>query len=277
MSCVLGGACLADSQRALTFEHDIRPILKEFCFDCHGAGEELEGELDLRLRRLMATGGEQGPAIVGGRPEESLLVKKLRDGEMPPKGKKVPAEMVDRIARWIAQGAVTARPEPESLAPGEVYISAEERAFWAFQPVRRPDLVAVGVDEAWRVRTPVDALVLARGREHDHEFRFAPDADRRTLIRRASLGLTGLPPTAGEIEAFLNDASDQAYRALIDRLLDSPHYGERWGRHWLDVAGYADSEGATNADTPRGWAWKFRDYVIRSFNEDKPFDRFIIE
>ncbi len=272
-----GGSCLGDSESRLTFEHDIRPVLKEYCFDCHGAAEKLKGELDLRLRRSIAQGGEHGPAIIPGTSDESLILHKLREGEMPPRGKKVPPELIDRIARWIDGGASTARAEPESLAPGQVNITAEERAFWSFQPVVRPEVAVIGVDDAWRVRTPIDALVTTAGHDSEESFRFAPDAGRRTLIRRAALDLTGLPPTREEVDAFLNDASDHAYENLIDRLLDSPHYGERWARHWLDVAGYADSEGVTNADAPREWAWKFRDYVIRSFNADKPFDRFILE
>jgi hypothetical protein len=269
---VLGGLS-NDSVRAeskSTFEQDVRPVLKEYCFDCHGAKKELKADLDLRLRRLILRGGESGPAMVPGKPEESLLIKQLRDGEMPPKGKKVSVEKIELIARWIEAGAPTAGDEPESLAPGEIFIPEEERAFWAYQPIVRPEIPEIEGD---RVRTPIDALVA----DAEEAFQFAPDAGRRTLIRRASLDLTGLPPTKGEIEAFLSDTSRNAYENLLGRLLESPHYGERWARHWLDVAGYADSEGVTSSDAPRSWAWKYRDYVIRALNDDKPFDRFILE
>ena len=164
------------------------------------------------------------------------------------------------------------RPEPERLPPG-VDITPEERAHWAFQPVRRPDPPPFRGED--RVRTPIDAFVLARLRERG--FSFAPEADRRTLIRRASFDLTGLPPSQQELDAFLADPGADAYERLIDRLLDSPHYGERWARHWLDAAGYADSDGNGNDDTERPYAYKYRDYVIRSFNADKPLDRFLIE
>ncbi len=258
------------AEASLTYEEHVRPILKEFCFDCHGAEKELEADLDLRLKRLILRGGESGPAIVPGEdPQDSLLVRQLRDGEMPPSGKKVPPDKIAVIEQWIESGAATANAEPESLRPGEIFITAGERAFWAFQPITRPKL---NETHHPRARTAIDELIAG-----DPEFTFAPDADRRTLIRRLSLGLTGLPPNTQQIETFLSDSSEQAYERLIDRLLDSPHYGERWGRHWLDVAGYADSEGATNADTPRAWAWQYRDYVIRAFNADKPFDQFIRE
>ena len=261
----------AGQPAALTFERDIRPILKEFCFGCHGAEKELKGGLDLRLRRLIAKGGEHGAALVPGKPEKSLLLKQLREGEMPPEGKKVPEEKVEVIAQWIAGGAPTMRDEPESLAAGEVFMTEEERAYWAFLPIVKPAIPEV---DAPRVRTPIDALITAAGGEG---FSFAPDADAYTLLRRTALGLTGLPPLEEELALAQQDLSGPAFDQLIDRFLSSPHYGERWARHWLDVAGYADSEGANDADAERAWAWKYRDYVIRAFNDDKPFDRFIRE
>ncbi|WP_435019937.1 PSD1 and planctomycete cytochrome C domain-containing protein [Tundrisphaera sp. TA3] len=255
-----------------TFEHQVRPILKAYCLDCHGGGDKLDGKLDLRLRRTAASGGESGPAIVAGKPEESLLLERIRDGEMPPGEKKVPPDQVAAIAAWIASGAATLRDEPESLPPG-IGITPEDRAFWAFQPIRRPEPPRFGPED--RVRTPIDAFLLAGLRERG--FSFAPEADRATLIRRAAADLTGLAPTWAEVQAFVADGSPDAYERMIDRLLDSPAYGERWGRHWLDVAGYADSEGNGSDDTPRPYAYKYRDYVVRSFNADKPLDRFIIE
>lgn len=256
----------------LSFENQIRPILKAYCFECHGEGNKLAGDLDLRLRRLLIKGGESGPAIAPNKPDMSLLLKRVRDGEMPPGKKKLTQEQMDLLHRWIATGAKVNGPEPEAAAPG-LLITADDRAFWFFQPVRRPDVPATRKED--RTRTPIDAFLLDKMR--GQKLAFAPDADKRTLIRRATFDLVGLPPTLEEIEAFLKDDSADAYEKLIDRLLASPHYGERWGRHWLDVAGYADSEGYGQDDPVRPNAWRYRDYVIRSFNEDRPFDRFIHE
>ncbi len=266
----LGPRVMADER--LTFERDVRPILKEFCLDCHGGGDAPKGQLDLRLKRLAERGGDSGPAIVAGKPEESYLLDRLRDAEMPPGEKKVSREKIAVIERWIAQGAATVRPEPQQLPPG-IDISPEERSHWAYQPIRRPVPPSFRGED--RVRTPIDALVSRRLREHG--FSLAPDADRRTLIRRASYDLTGLPPTQRALETFLADTRSDAYERLIDLLLDSPRYGERWARHWLDTAGYADSDGNGNEDTDRPYAYKYRDYVIRAFNADKPLDQFLIE
>ncbi|WP_435010267.1 PSD1 and planctomycete cytochrome C domain-containing protein [Tundrisphaera lichenicola] len=256
----------------LTFERDVRPILKAYCLDCHGAGDKPKGMLDLRLKRTAEHGGESGPALVAGQPVESLLLERIREGEMPPGEKKVPKDQVAVIERWIASGASTAREEPESLPPG-LGITAEERAFWAFQLVLHPEPPTCLPSDP--IRSPIDAFLLIKLKERG--LTFAPEADRSTLIRRASADLTGLPPTWAEVEAFVNDDSPDAYERMIDRLLESPHYGERWGRHWLDVAGYADSEGNGSDDTPRPHAYKYRDYVIKAINSDKPLDRFLIE
>jgi len=255
-----------------TFEKDIRPILKAHCFDCHGEGEKLKGGLDLRLRRLMLQGGDDGPVIIPGKPDQSRLFKLVHTGEMPKREKKLTREQVALIKRWIATGAKTARQEPAEIGKG-AGISEEERAFWSFQPIRQPAIPKSKPKD--RVRTPIDALLMSALAKQ--KLGFSPDADRITLLRRACFALTGLPPTPAEIEAYLADTAPNAYEKLIDRLLESPHYGERWGRHWLDVAGYADSDGYSDADPPRAYAYKYRDYVIRSFNADKPFDRFITE
>ncbi|HTU19652.1 MAG TPA: PSD1 and planctomycete cytochrome C domain-containing protein [Gemmataceae bacterium] len=255
-----------------TFETDIRPLFKVYCLECHGEGEKMRGSLDLRLRRLAVAGGDSGAAIVPGKPSESLLYRRVGDGKMPPGKKKLSPAEVELIARWVAAGARVERPEPQSLAKG-VYIAAEDRAFWFFQSVRSPSVPHVGTPE--RIRNPLDAFLLARLQEHG--LTFAPEADRRTLIRRATFDLHGLPPTPEEVDAFVKDSGPAAFERLIDRLLDSPRYGERWGRHWLDVAGYADSEGYTQEDSVRPYAYKYRDYVIRSLNADKPFDEFIRE
>ena len=254
----------------LTFEKDIRPIFRAHCFDCHGAAEEVEGGLDLRLVRSMTKGGESGPAIEVGNAVASLLVDRMKLGEMPPGEHRVPDDQIAMIERWIAAGAKTSRPEPTKIGPG-IGISIEERSYWAFQPICRPSLPEV--QNADRARTPIDVFVLARMQPVG--LNFAEDADKTTLIRRAYLDLIGLPPTPEQVDAFVDDDSDEAWNNVVSALLESPHYGERWGRHWLDVAGYADSEGASNRDEVRSWSYKYRDWVIRSFNQDMPFDQFI--
>lgn len=272
-SCAAASGLWMITARAeeLSFERDIRPILKVHCFDCHG-GAETKGGLDLRLRRLMVRGGDSGAAIVPNKPEESYLLMRLEAGEMPPGDNKVSPREIEVLRRWIAGGAGTTREEPEQLGEG-VSITPEERAYWAFQPVRRPSVPACASENLFA--GPIDAFLLeqlkARG------LAFSPEADRRVLIRRATFDLTGLPPTRDEIESFIADKEPGAYERLIDRLLALPNYGERWARHWLDVAGYADSEGVSNADAARPHVYKYRDYVIRSFNNDKPFDQFIQE
>lgn len=269
---ILAGLSCCDAARSdeLTFEKDVRPIFRAHCFDCHGATEEKEGGLDLRQVRLLVKGGESGSALVKGDSGKSLLVERIVAGEMPPGDHPVPAKDLEIIKKWISSGAKTARPEPEVIPRG-LGITSEERSYWAFQPIRRPDVpLAKSVD---RVKTPIDSFLLAK--METKGLAFAADAAKTKLIRRAYLDLIGLPPSPQQIENFLADNSDQAWEKVIDELLASKHYGERWGRHWLDVAGYADSEGANNSDDLRPWAYKYRDWVIQSFNKDMPFDQFI--
>ncbi len=256
----------------IAFETDVRPILKAYCLDCHGGDKKLRGGLDLRLKRAIEQGGKSGPALLAAQPEKSLMVQRLKAGEMPPGDKKLPPDKIAVIEKWIAAGAKTLRPEPASLPPG-IHITPEERAFWFYQPVRRTEPPRFAPHD--RSRTPIDGFILARLREKGRSF--APDADRLTLLRRAAFDLTGLPPTPRDIVTFLADTSEKAYENMLDRLLASPHYGERWARHWLDVAGYADSDGNGNQDTVRPYAYKYRDWVIRALNADLPLDQFIIE
>ena len=254
---------------APSFETDIRPILKSHCFRCHGEGDEKpKGGLDLRLRRLIAAARtDDGPVLVPGQPDHSRLVENVRSGKMPKGDKKLSAAEVALVEAWVAAGAPTLRAEPDQPAPGE--LTPEERAFWAFQPVRATAPPA-GPDP-----NPIDRFLAAE--QSRHGLAFAPEADRATLVRRLTLDLTGLPPTAAEIEALAADQAPGAYERLVDRLLASPAYGERWGRHWLDAAGYADSNGYTEADSVRPHAWRYRDYVVGSINADKPWDRFLQE
>ena len=260
----------------LTFEKDIRPILKANCFTCHGEGEKLKGGLDVRLKHLIAKGGEHGAAIQPGKPEKSPLFTFVRDGEMPKSEKKLSKEQVEIIRQWIAGGAKVARAEPAKPGAADEF-TPEEREHWAFQPVKRPAVPYVPSigNRLSGIANPIDAFLFQK--LIAAKLTFSPPADRATLIRRASFDLLGLPPSPAEVEAFEKDTSPDAYEKLLDRLLASPHYGERWGRHWLDIAGYADSDGYTDADTERKWAWQYRDYVIRSLNADKPFNQFIVE
>ncbi|MEZ0256300.1 MAG: PSD1 and planctomycete cytochrome C domain-containing protein [Chthoniobacter sp.] len=261
--------------RELTLEHDVRPILKEHCFHCHGEGEKLKGGVDLRLRRFMEKPTKDGDhVLIPGKPEESEMLRLVKEGEMPEKGKKLTAAEISTLEQWIAQGAKTARPEPEQVP--KVWITEEEREFWAFKPMMPAKVPQVkNAADTARVRTPIDAFLLAK--LESQGLGFNPDADKETLLRRVTLDLTGLPPTPEEVAIFVADDAPDAYERLVERLLASPHYGERWGRHWLDIAGYADSEGYTDADPVRLWAYRYRDYVIRSLNADKPVDQFIRE
>jgi len=258
----------------LTYESDVRPILKTHCFHCHGEGGELEAGLDLRLRRLIAKGGESGAAIVAGSPQKSLLLQRLHDGDMPPSDVKLrpTASEIATIEKWIASGAAASQPEPDDLDPNN-YITAAERSFWSFQPVRSPAVPIV--QDTSRVRTPVDSFITAKLQESG--LTLSADASAEAIVRRVYFDLTGLPPAPAEVDAYVNDKSPGAYERLLDRALASPRYGERWGRHWLDVAGYADSEGYTADDSIRPYAWKYRDYVINAFNTDKPYNDFVIE
>ncbi|MBI3874542.1 MAG: DUF1549 domain-containing protein, partial [Verrucomicrobia bacterium] len=191
-----------------------------------------------------------------------------------PKGKeKLKREQIETIRQWIAGGARTAGPEPAEIGEGPHFTEVEKN-FWFWQPVKRPKVPKVQSPKS-KVQSPIDAFLLAKLSEK--KLAFSPEADKVTLIRRATFDLLGLPPTPAEADAFLADNSPDAYEKLMDRLLASPHYGERWGRHWLDVAGYADSDGYAESDTVRNYAYKYRDYVIRSLNADKPFDQFIQE
>ncbi len=254
----------------ITFEKHVRPVLKAHCFQCHGEDTELAGGLDVRLVRLITAGGESGAAVLAGDLEKSLLWNRIAADEMPPKAKKLSALEKQAIANWIQQGAKTARAEP--LLPEEARLTEEELSHWAFQPIRPevPPAIFCSSDGL-----AIDAFIASKLATHG--LAFSPAADRRTLIRRLTLDLHGLPPTGDEVECFVQETEPDAYERLVDRLLASPQYGVRWGRHWLDVAGYAESDGNLGKDQARPYAWYYRDYVIRAMNEDRPYDRFLTE
>ena len=258
----------------VSFERDIRPMFKAACAHCHGEEEELSGGLDVRLRRLLITGGESGASIVPGNLEESYLLDRVKSGEMPPEGLGHPLtdQQISLLETWIKSGAPTLRSEPTEVARGMI-ITEEDRRWWSFQPITRPE--PPQVKHAERVRSPIDNFIL-----HQLEtkgFSFSADADRKTLIRRAYIDLLGILPTPEQVHAFEEETEPQAWERLVDELLADKRFGERWGRHWLDVAGYADSEGVSNTDPERKWSWKYRDYVIKSFNNNKPYDQFLTE
>lgn len=269
---LFGSAVIAaDAVGDPVFESDVRPILKANCFHCHGEDEKTEGKLDVRLARLIIRGGDNGPSIVPGQADQSPLVRRIAAGEMPPGEKKLSPQQIDAIRRWVASGAKTARPEPE-IIPADNFTD-EERRFWSFQPIA--SVPVPSVTNTQQVSSPIDQFLLARLEQK--QLNFSEQAERQTLIRRLSFDLHGLPPTAEAVEEFVNDPAPDACDRLVDRLLASPHYGEWWGRHWLDIAGYADSDGYTDADPVRNYAYKYRDYVIRMFNQDLPFNQFIVE
>ncbi len=266
------------------FETNVAPILRTYCWSCHGSGGRASG-LDLRTLPLILRGGENGAVIVPGAAEKSVLYQKITAGEMPPDKatqsnviyspvKPTPAHR-ETIRAWIDAGAPAqyrARPLSQRESPP---LSAEDHSWWAFQEPRRPDVPNVAAAE--RARTPVDAFVLRRLEEQG--LNLSPEADKETLMRRLYYDLVGLPPPLDELDAFLTDTSSEAYVLVVDRLLASPHYGERWGRHWLDAAGYVDTIGADNDSfmIPRDGIWRYRDYVIDAYNADLPYDRFLLE
>jgi hypothetical protein len=255
------------------FEQNIRPVLVKHCYECHAAGaKKIRGELRLDTRAGLLKGGTSGPAIVPGKPVGSLLLKALRNDEiaMPPKGK-LPDDVIANFERWIRMGAPDPRDGQAAAAAAAPDLQAGRR-FWAFQPLRRHDTPNVA-DASWP-RGDIDRFILAALEARG--LKPGRDADRTTLIRRVALDLIGLPPTPDEVAAFVNDPSPDAFARVVDRLLASPHFGERWGRHWLDVARYADSNGKDENLTFHE-AFRYRDYVIDSFNRDKPFDQFVME
>ena len=259
------------AQRAPLFKDEVLPVLEKSCTKCHSPQQKMGG-LDLTTFSGLMSGGASGPVIAPGKPSRSLLWVMIESGKMPLGGALNNAQK-QLIRAYIEQGrfpaaeldAVTAAREAARITPAA-------RQWWSFQRPRKSATPAVRHPD--QVRTPIDAFVLAKLEERGWQMQ--PEADRVTLLRRVYLGLTGLPPTPAQAKAFLNDQSPQAYEKLVDRLLASEAYGEHWGRHWLDVAGYSDSRGDAG-DAEREASWKYRDYVIRAFNSNKPINRFLLE
>jgi hypothetical protein len=274
----------ASADNLKLFDQQVKPFLAANCIKCHGGETKIKGGLRLTSRDSVLKGGDDGAVVSLDAPDKSLLLAAINYGgeiKMPPDSK-LPPDKIELLTKWVKAGvpwtagvdltpAVLAET-PASGRPDPPTPEAARKSFWAFQPVKRPPLPAVK-DSAW-VRNPVDAFILAKLEAKG--FKPAPPADKVSLIRRATYDLTGLPPTPAEIDAFVADQSTNAYEKVIDRLLASPHYGEKWGRYWLDLVRYGESN-SYERDNPKPNVWRYRDYVIRSFNDDKPYDRFVKE
>ena len=252
-------------------QHDVLPIVLLRCTTCHGPQRQ-EGGLDMRTPASMRTGGESGPALVPGDPAASLMIQRIESEACPPRDlllkffvRRPPQSEVEILRKWIAAGAHEFEISPDvATTEPDLLVTDEDRRHWAFQPPRAASSAAT-----------IDGFIGAKLQEKG--LAFSPQADRDTLIRRAYLDLVGMPPGHHEWQKWRSSENPDWYRAMTDHLLASPRYGERWGRYWLDVAGYADSEGGVSADPLREVAWKYRDYVIDAFNEDKPYDHFLLE
>ncbi len=246
-----------EANHAIDFSRDIRPVLAKHCYSCHGP-DQSEGGLRLSERDSAISETDSGQrALVPGQPELSELLRRVKstdEGEqMPPEGKRLSARDINLLEQWIAEGA-------------------EYTVHWSFKPISKPSIPMLDHDD-WS-RNAIDKFILDKLRKN--QLQPASPADPRALIRRLYLNVLGVPPTPEEVEAFAADPTDQAYEALVDQLLADPRMGERWARHWLDVVRYAETN-SFERDGPKPNAWKYRDYVIRAFNSDKPYDRFILE
>jgi len=271
----------SSSQVSALTQHDVIPLLFRRCTMCHG-GELQESNLDLRSVAALLQGGDSGPAIIPGKPDECVLVQRIVDRLCPPEKalgqagiEPMTSEELATLQTWIEQGATQSKNAPFRWtdAARDPLVASSDRRFWSFEPPQKSEPPEVAAQHL--VRNPIDAFLLKQLEAVD--LTYSDTADRLTLLRRVTYDLTGLPPHPEQVERFLSDDQPLAYERMIERLLASPRYGERWARHWLDLAGYADSEGKRNADMVRPWAWRYRDYVIRSFNADKPYDQFLRE
>jgi hypothetical protein len=273
-NAVLSGASPGDAE---FFENRIRPLLAEKCYACHTASKM--GGLQMTSRERLVRGGSSGPAIRPGNASGSILIQAVSHThdrlKMPPSGKLADEQIADLTA-WVEAGAVWPDTNDDALLDPKVEssqyaITPQQRSFWSFQPVRKPQPPAVK-NAAW-ARTPIDHFILAKLEAKD----LAPvaRAGKRSLIRRATFDLTGLPPSPKEVADFASDDSPEAFAKVIDRLLESPRYGERWGRYWLDLARYSDGQVGVSEDTPYPNAFRYRDWVIQALNEDLPYDQFV--
>lgn len=274
--CIAASASAEDEVRraSMTFvENEVRPVLVKRCYECHSDTKQKGG---LRVDHIgyLKSGGDTGPALVPGKPEESAMIEAVRyandDFQMPPK-QKLPDADVAILVKWIEMGAPWPEDAAKKVVVTEGGFTEEQRKYWAFQPVAKVSAPQAG--EGW-VRNDIDRFIAAK--QAEMKLKPAPEADRHELVRRVYFDLHGLPPTKQQIDAFVKNNDPQAYEKLIDELLTSPRYGERWAQHWLDLVRYAESDGY-NQDAYRSQVWPYRDYVIKSFNDDKPYDQFVRE
>ena len=270
-----GNAAAPKPEDAAFYDKEVQPILQAHCLNCHGGAAKIKAGLRLTSRADVLKGGDSGPAVNLDKPADSLLLKAVNqvddDLKMPPKGKLAPAQ-IETLAKWINRGLPFSATKA-AVHHGPPPVDDEARNFWAFRPVTRPAIPQVPNLRSG-IKNPIDAFVLAKLQAAN--LSPAPPADKVTLLRRVYYAVTGLPPSPAEVDAFLADNSPDAYEKVVDRLLDSNHYGEQWGRHWLDIVRFAESN-SFERNGAKPYAWKYRDYVIKSFNADKPYDRFIKE
>ncbi len=268
------------AQQIANFEKEVLPVLQKNCFKCHGAEEKVKGELNLTNRKAILEGGASGAVVDLKKPEESLLLKAIHykdeNNRMPPKGKLADTDIVI-LEKWVKDGLPVSNDRLEggdiAKAPAKGGVVTEEaKRYWAYQPVKQSPVPVV--KEQYWVKTPIDAFILAKLEAKG--LKPVKPADKTALVRRAYYDLIGLPPTPEQVDEFVNDKSANAWEKLIDHLLASPQYGEKWGRHWLDVVRYAETNGYER-DGPKPFAWRYRDYVIKSFNSNKPYPQFIRE
>ncbi len=261
---------LSDEEKSEFFNSQVKPILVQNCFQCHGGSAEVQGGLELTSREKMLEGGHYGPSVSLENPADSFLLEMVGYGQetaqMPPNGRLDDASL-EILAKWINIGL----PYPAQDSDAESALQTESN-YWAYRPLKRPQVPSVHSSD-W-VRNPIDAFILAKLEVQG--FKPAAPASKLTLIRRVYYDLIGLPPSPEAVEAFLNNTSPDAYEKLIDKLLKSPRYGEKWGRHWLDLVRYAETNGYER-DSDKPYVWRYRDYVINAFNKDKPYDEFIKE
>jgi len=260
------------------FEKEVKPLLQQHCVKCHGGEEKIRGGLKLTSRKAVLEGGDTGPAFDAKNPAESLVVKaieyKHEQYRMPPKGK-LPEKDIAVLTKWVMDGVAMPEGGEQNVPKPHVkagVVTEEAKRYWAYQPIRKPALPTVQ-NKAW-AKSPIDVFVLAK--LESNGLSPVSAAEKVTLVRRAYYDLLGLPPTPEQVDGFVNDRSPNAWEKLLDSLLASPHYGEKWGRHWLDVVRFAETNGYER-DGPKPHAWRYRDYVIKSFNEDKPYTQFLRE
>ena len=269
----------SEQEQIAFFDSQVHPILETHCYRCHGAEEKLKGNLRLTSRAGLIQGGDQGPAINLQDLPQSLLLQMISyqddDHQMPPKSK-LPQQSIQVLSQWVLSGApynpdreISGHSKPSKF---NTEVNEKTKNYWCFRPIDQPALPVIGASE-WS-KNPIDAFIYQR--LADEGLQPNPPATRLHLIRRAYYDLTGLPPSPEQVAAFAADSSPEAFERIVDQLLASPHYGEKWGRHWLDLVRYAETNGYER-DGPKAFAWRYRDYVIQSFNEDKPYDQFVME